>query len=1228
MLTILNKRSIFFFIAAGFAVLSFLIGLFAEEELSIEQLNLPVTQSITTGLSSIDRQMDNMERYLADSSLASLTTSKENYLFVFERGVLKFWSNNDFVPRYSNINGDYNLKFYETREGEFLMLHRKVKVNAKHYEFIGLLPLIRKYEVTNAYLVSGVRLSGLENLQIEFFDSEHDEGHLVTYKEYPALKFKVYENYVFQNNALGWLVFVLFWSSVLFFIRFLYLVRFSENTRHGFKLNFLVYTLFFFVLRFFTNYFNFPVEYIESIYFAPNLYASSFYNPSLGDFLINAILILILGVYFFRYYNYSGFYNWALQSKQSIKWIIGVLLSTCSYFLLDGFYEGFNNLYIHSQISLDITKTINFSEGRIMGSVILIVIGLLFFLFSDVVYKLLYKLNQGKIRMLWYNLLAGGVCYIAIKFHFSPRIGLIALSIVGYYALLTFTKIPLHLGKMANPSIFYILACILTLSFVGAMAIKDNEEIRSIKQKARFAQEHLYDNDVLGEFLLNRVKKDIKEDLFIKSRLSNPFLSKDEIEERVIRTHLPEYFNKYDIHVNVYNPKGDVIYGDGKFKIVNESPNTFNGSKYKTDYSDLFFVDAIGNEPTKRYVQVIRIENRHLMLGYLAIDMVLKKIIPENVLPKLLMDSRYVIPLSDEIFSYTVLNRGIFQHTHGEFNYEKNFDLSLLDKEQLYSAGVVRDGFTHFALKGADEKVYILTSATYKWSHVVTNFSSIFLQIFIMIVFLALCYALYFGISGKNLNYSARIQLYLNIAFFLPLIVLSISTISLLTSSFEEEVNMEYFKKANAISENVNITLDEYWSDKNETKLKVGLSELSRHTHADANLYNPDGRLIASSQPEIFSRGLSSKLINPEVYDNIVVKGKNKVVSKEQIGNAAYFATYLSIRSFETGNLTGILGVPYFESEEAQGERAIEVINYIINMFVVIFLVFLAISYFVSKWITFPLKFMANALNRTTFSEKNEPIMWESEDEIGLMVSEYNKMVGKLEESKEALARSEKESAWREIAQQVAHEIKNPLTPMKLTLQHLQMTIKNEESLENRLQKPINTLLFQIESLNDIATSFSSFAKMPLPVNKRFEIASIVRKACELHMQVEHGAMQYTIENDPVYVIGDESLLSRIVSNIIINAEQARKPNVPLELEVILKKVGNKVRVEVKDNGRGIPEALHGKIFIPNFSTKSSGSGIGLAIAKHGVESAGGNIWFETELDIGTTFFIELPCDE
>jgi nitrogen fixation/metabolism regulation signal transduction histidine kinase len=236
-------------------------------------------------------------------------------------------------------------------------------------------------------------------------------------------------------------------------------------------------------------------------------------------------------------------------------------------------------------------------------------------------------------------------------------------------------------------------------------------------------------------------------------------------------------------------------------------------------------------------------------------------------------------------------------------------------------------------------------------------------------------------------------------------------------------------------------------------------------------------------------------------------------------------------------------------------------------------------------------------------------------------------MISKLEESRNELAVKEKEAAWREMARQVAHEIKNPLTPMKLSLQYLQKAIaEKRDNVEDLISKISQTLITNIDILSDIATSFSAFTTLPELKHERINLASVLKRSMDLNLDPGAVKVESDFETETAEVVADENVLTRTFNNLFLNALQAipngREPFIKVALHILN---GKMVRVSLHDNGSGIPAEVQDKVFIPNFSTKYSGSGIGLAVAKKGIESAGGHIWFETVENEGTTFYIELP---
>jgi signal transduction histidine kinase len=268
-------------------------------------------------------------------------------------------------------------------------------------------------------------------------------------------------------------------------------------------------------------------------------------------------------------------------------------------------------------------------------------------------------------------------------------------------------------------------------------------------------------------------------------------------------------------------------------------------------------------------------------------------------------------------------------------------------------------------------------------------------------------------------------------------------------------------------------------------------------------------------------------------------------------------------------------------------------------------------------------------MKEVNLEKRNEEIVWNRQDEIGELVNEYNKMVKKLDVSAQMLAKSEREGAWREMARQVAHEIKNPLTPMKLNLQYLQRAIDNNSpEVKNISLYVASILLEQIEHLSQIASDFAQFANIGNARNQLFDVNNTLENVATLYSANEKVKTITNLYPYELLIEGDKTQINRLFTNLIQNAVQAVPDSRKAVIEITSKLVANKATVSIKDNGIGIAAEMYSKIFTPNFTTKTSGTGLGLAMCKGIVEKMNGTIWFETQEEKWTVFFVELPIVE
>lgn len=1184
---------------------------------------------VSTVSDNLEKQIDLLQRDVVDAIAYLESNNKASFevfplestcpYYVFKNGQLIFWSDHHYVPEYRLLKGQYKIKYVRTLRKEFLS--RRWNISDSKYEVFGIIPLFENYKLENNYVSSGYNSKIFADQSVQTLNLSAEIGHEVCLEQ---CLFKVAFRSGYQEHQeifyaiIGWVLFTgIVLLGIALFFKSLIIAR--RNMPKGALL--LAGGLI--IIRAVMLLCDFPERFIALPLFDSKYFASSVLNPSLGDLLLNIICTAVLALFVAIHFRRLMFHYKLLHLKSRFN-ILTILLSAALPTCFLVIFLVFQTIYHNSQLTFDIKETIYFGTNRTVAFIIFILLSSSVFIAHHMLFSWLGKLTGKKQFLLYY--LAGVVLFALINLLIDQDFEAALVVSIAYVCIVHFTRLFHYLSKIKYNTFLYIFFGIVASSVTAAWAIFEFENERKTDQKHKFATQFLIENDHLAEYLLSEINENLKSDAFIQSRMASPFFSKDIIRSKIRQVYLSNYFDKYDINIYLYNIRGQSFEGD-KTELKPKDIQAFNVDQYKTRYPGIYFINKLGGEVAKRYLNFIEIKKRGILVGYIILDLRLKRVIPENVYPELLVDNRFLFPYQDVSYSYAVFDNTEVVFHSGSFNYFVNFDPGILKGSTIYKDGVRQGSYTHYAVMDGQGRVVVISSAEHHWVGFVSNFSFLFLiQVFTLLV-ITLFAAAYFSFQKVNLNYSARIQLYLNIAFFLPLFVVSITTLSLINSSFKKEVNEEYYKKARTISSNISGDLDQYIASLlNDTdELSSKLSQIAKFSGVDINLFNKRGRLIATSQPLIYENNLISRYINPVAMVKIGEQEESSYVARENVGTLSFNTTYFNIKSFETGDLIGILSIPFFQSEYALEQNQIEVLSNVINIFTVIFIVFLLISYLAAKWLTFPLTFITQKLKKTTLTGFNEPLNWPADDEIGLMVSEYNRMLVNLEESKKALAKTEKESAWRAIAQQVAHEIKNPLTPMKLTLQHLSRKLTGKK--DGNLEKPINTLLHQIETLNDIASSFSSFAKMPIPENERFDISEVVKNTVQLYKADNHVNISLQLPHESVYTKGDEQLMSRILSNILLNASQSTD-NVIVDINVCLTVINPyKLLLEVSDNGPGIDEAIQSKIFVPNFSTKETGSGIGLAIAKHGIEHAGGKIYFETSSK-GTSFFIELPLVE
>ena len=388
------------------------------------------------------------------------------------------------------------------------------------------------------------------------------------------------------------------------------------------------------------------------------------------------------------------------------------------------------------------------------------------------------------------------------------------------------------------------------------------------------------------------------------------------------------------------------------------------------------------------------------------------------------------------------------------------------------------------------------------------------------------------------------------------------------------------------------------------------------------NLYDLEGTLLKSSKA-VLSQDSISVCINAEILNILSDSAERRHVEKRVENDKIYLSSYSYITD-EKFKPIGILNLPYLENDDFLSKELNEFLSRLGYAYLLVLIIAIGIAFLLSKFITKSLKNISDKINATRLEKRNQKIeIDDTSEEISTLVNSYNSMIDELEESAVQLATSEREQAWREMAKQVAHEIKNPLTPMRLSVQNFQRKFdENDPKIHQKVDEYSKTLIQQIDTMSSIASAFSNFAKMPAQQNETLNVVKIVKLALDIFNE---DYILFIADEKEIIAKFDRTQLIRVVTNLVKNGIQAIPEGQTPKIVVTVNSTSENISITVADNGIGVTEENISKIFEPKFTTKSSGMGLGLAMVKNIVETYNGNITFTSIKDKGTTFRVTFP---
>lgn len=464
----------------------------------------------------------------------------------------------------------------------------------------------------------------------------------------------------------------------------------------------------------------------------------------------------------------------------------------------------------------------------------------------------------------------------------------------------------------------------------------------------------------------------------------------------------------------------------------------------------------------------------------------------------------------------------------------------------------------------------------------------------------------------------------------LILVLIAFSLISGITYFQYREQIKDYNKdrlerKENAIKKDIDRTLKEttflLQTDKIHLIFKDEIYEIARIHGENITLYDLEGNPLISSTENLF-KSYNQKNISNRILETLTASVEKRYVERVDTEIPQQISySYIDDPKFKR---LAILQIQYEDSESFINKEMRELLLRIGVVALIVFITAIFLAYILARYITLRLKDIEEKIKETQLDKRNKKVDTKSlPTELLTLVSAYNGMIDELEESAAQLAQNEREAAWREMAKQVAHEIKNPLTPMRLTVQSFERRFDPEDpEINTKIKEYSNTLIQQIDTMSSIASAFSNFADMPAQQSETLDVSNVVKLALDIFRERN---IAFAKADQEIRAKFDRTQLIRVVTNLVKNAIQATKNIESPKILVDVQTIGSDVHITVSDNGIGITEENKPKIFEPKFTTKTSGMGLGLAMVKNIMETYNGSINFTSQEGKGTVFTVTFP---
>jgi signal transduction histidine kinase len=1231
------------YFAAGLFLLSFLASWYFTIQPTVDNQQKKLEQYI-------HGQQREINALISDSSLMRKLVLKQESLaefrfinnkhfgfFLFAETLsdqqnLFFWNKQEILPPPDNYAGNDSVAFRQMANGYYVVVQRTIDLpsmsnNVKAY---ALIPVLNQYYLETDNLVTSFVHDKEAQKKISLSPATTDfpvrsiEGGTLFY----------IQKLTYSTDAsINVLVVILRLGALLFLLLYVHLtaekiVR-SSRALHG--ILFLAVALLLCRLIFYFLPGIFSLRQFEL--FDPLIYASNQVNRSLGDLLINILLLCWLVLFSWQSLGPLKKIPFYLRgNKAFIGGGVGVFILIFITFQAANLVRG---LVTNSKISFNVNDFFTLDIYTVVGLIVLALLALSYYYFTRILFRFIFPVFRGKQIYIYFIIALVGLLFLTFRngndivlFHLPVLIWLVVYTLLISQEHSIINRFNTTVAGM----LFWIFIFSLSLSVIILQGNRENE----LSTRKGIAEKFDQLSDPSSEPTISIAISYLNNRFFHNN--FHRFRNENEnrlLRDSVINSLFAGYATRYDTRIMVYdsannglNNNDPATYAELNTIYAVQGRNTGipDMHYHETSFDQFTYITRRIIRDTTEFVGTVFIISTPKLYGN-----------SDALYPELFRQLGRKDVENSPIYSHAIYNNKLLISSSSKYPFQITLTNEQVPKSEFEQRTM--NGFDEMWYKANTRKIIVIAKKQDSLIESITLFSYLFCAFLIMVGFLQVL-ALVVKMAGNprsmglftQLNIRSQIHGTVIFISVLSFLIIGIATISFFISRYNRNnidklsrtagiMVKEMYKPLTFVSDTNQVSADTL----SNVDLENLVAEVADIHDVDVNIYDLEGNLEITSDEDVYTKGILSYKMHPLAYYHLSRLRQVQRVQEENVSSLKYLSIYSAIRD-DKGVVRKYLNIPYFSSQIDLKQEISNFLVTIINLNAFIFLIAGIIALFITNKITRSFSVIGEKMRAITLGKTNEEIIWNKNDEIGELVTQYNRMVHELEKSAEALAKSEREGAWREMARQVAHEIKNPLTPMKLSIQYLQNAINNnQDNIQELTTSVANTLIEQIDHLSKIAADFSQFANIGMKKIELVDLHQVINSLVDLYSANPKVDIQWEQVPGSIILKADKTHMNRLFTNLLGNAVDACAENEVCQIQIREERKGSDAIISITDNGEGIPEEIQARIFTPNFTTKTSGTGLGLAMCKSIVEQSRGDIWFKTEEGKGTSFYIRLP---